>query len=347
MVLLSAGAPTRRAVPPTLPVPTRWYGRSMPAPVDAVRRRLRSGAEPAHVGYVERPALVADVREEIATSRPDIVHLFGWGTAALHRHLDGVPAVHDAVDPWSANLSNRTRPSSARAFDLGQARRVASHEAKHYPHLAAVVLRSAEDAELLQRQVPAAVVRVVPNGVDLPAAGEVTDEPVLAFLGAYDAASNVSAARTLVADVLPLVRAHVPGARVLLIGRHPTRALRALDAEVTGGVPDVATALRRASVLVTPMFSGHGVKNKVLDAMAAGLPVVTSPLAVQGIGASSGVLVGEGPASLADLVVGLLQDPARRRALGQANRERAGAELSWARSAARLEQVWESCASTS
>lgn len=345
--LLSAGAPARRAAAPTLPVPVRWYGRALPAPVDAMWRRLSSGGEPAHVAYVERSALVTDLRHEIATRRPDVVHLFGWGTAGLHRQLDGVPAVHDAVDPWSANATNRTRAGAVRTLDRRQQARIAAHELRHYPRLATVVVRSCEDAALMSDAVPDAVVTVVPNGVDIPPAGDSSDQPILAFLGAYDTGSNVGAARALVEQVLPLVRAQVPQARALLIGRDPPPSLRALDAEVTGAVPDVPAALRRAGLLVAPMTSGRGVKNKVLEAMAAGLPVVASPLAVQGIGASRGVLVGVGPAQLADLVVGLLSDPARRRALGRANRDRAATELSWARSAARLERVWESCASTS
>ena len=347
LVLLSAGAPTRRGRPPTLPVPARWYGPSVPAPVDALARRVRAGPEPAHVAYVSRPALVTGLRREITGARPDLVHLFGWGTAGLHRHLAGVPAVHDAVDPWAANLANRARSRAARLLDAGQARRVRAHEARHYPQLAAVVVRTDEDADLLRAQVPGAAVRVVPNGVDVPPAGAPADRPVLAFLGAYDATSNVQAAQLLVREVLARVGARVPAASALLIGRNPPGAVRSLDAEVTGMVPDVTAALRRASVFVAPMESGVGVKNKVLQAMAAGLPVVASPLAVQGIGAGDGVLVGSSSAALADLVVELLDDPERRRRLGQANRDRAASALSWSRSAALLEQIWQSCASTS
>jgi glycosyltransferase involved in cell wall biosynthesis len=352
LVLLSAGAPARRAdPPPTVPVPTRWYGRTAPAPLDALRRRLVRGSEPAHVGFVARPALLADLAAEVRRHRPDVVHLFGWGTAGLGPA--GVPAVHDAVDPWAANLANRRRGRLAGLLDAGERSRVAAHERRHYPGLRAVVVRTAEDAALLSAQVPGARVRVVPNGVDLPPPGEPSSDPVLAFLGSYDATSNADAARVLVEQVLPLVRLEVPEASVLLVGRDPGPEVRRLavgyPAVVTGRVPDVAAALRRAAVFVAPMVSGLGVKNKVLEAMAAGLPVVASSLAVQGIGGSEGVLVADDPQSQADAVVALLRDPARRRALGQANRDRVAAELTWAASARALEQVWEeaACGSTS
>lgn len=339
--VLAAGAPrARAAAPPNLPAPVRWYGRSLPAPADALARRLLRGEEPAHVRYLARPRLVADLRSTIRARRPDLVHLFGWGTAGLWPHLDGVPAVHDAVDPWAANLANRTTGAAHRLLDRGELPRVLAHEGRHYPLVRAVVVRTAEDAALLRTQVPGAHVTVVPNGVDVgpehvPAAGS-----VLAYLGSYDAESNVDAAERLVRDVKPLL----PGSRVLLIGREPSARVRALaghDVEVTGEVPDVAAALARASVLVAPITRGVGVRNKVLEAMAAGLPVAATPLALQGIGRSRGVLAGSTPQELADAVTALLADPGA----GPANRELVRREHSWARSAAVLEEVW--CASRS
>ena len=304
-------------------------------------RRLTRGDEPAHTAYVGRRPLIADLKATIADRRPDLVHLFGWGTAALWPHLDGVPAVHDAVDPWAANLGNRTTGAAHRLLDRGELDRVLAHENRHYPHLKAVVVRTAQDADLLRAQVPGARFAVVPNGVDPDSPpAPAPEELVLAYLGSYDAEANVDAAQRLVREVLPLV----PGARVLLIGRAPSPRVRALAGprvEVTGEVPDVAAALARASVLVAPIALGVGVRNKVLEAMAAGLPVAATSLALQGIGASRGVIAGESAAELADAVTRLLDDPGA----GAANRERVLTEHTWARSAAALEEVW--CASTS
>jgi glycosyltransferase involved in cell wall biosynthesis len=319
----------------------RWYGRTLPAPLDGLWRRATRGEEPAHVAYVARRALVTDLRRSIRESRPDLVHLFGWGTAALWPHLDGIPAVHDAVDPWAANIDNRSTGHVHRVLDRGERRRVAAHEARHYPRLAAVVVRTEQDAELLRRQVPGIHAAVVPNGVEAGAEpASPSQEPVLAFLGSYGAEANVDAAERLVRDVLPLV----PGARVLLIGRDPSPRVRALAGprvEVTGTVPDVAAALSRAAVFVAPITRGLGVRNKVLEAMAAGLPVVATPLALQGIGPSYGVAEAASPQQLADAAVRLMADPAA----GPANRALVVRQHTWARSAAVLEELW--CASRS
>jgi glycosyltransferase involved in cell wall biosynthesis len=328
-------------VPPNLPAPVRWYGTNAPAGLDAVLRRARRGTEPAHVGYVARPALLAALRQEVRDRRPDVVHLFGWGTAALWPHLDGVPAVHDAVDPWAANLDNRSTGPVHAVLDAGEVRRVAAHERRHYPQLAAVVVRTEQDAALLRVQVPGATVAVVPNGVDPgPEPAAPVREPVLAFLGAYDAEANVDAAERLVREVLP----RVPGGRVLLVGRDPSPRVLALagpQVEVTGTVPDVAPVLGRAGVFVAPITRGHGVRNKVLEAMAAGLPVAATSLALQGIGPSHGVVQADTPEALAAAVQRLLTDPTA----GPANRARVLERHTWRRSADVLEELW--CASRS
>ncbi|MGZ6793232.1 MAG: glycosyltransferase family 4 protein, partial [Mycobacteriales bacterium] len=211
----------------------------------------------------------------------------------------------------------------------------------HYPHLAAVVVRTEEDAALLGAQVPSARVAVVPNGVE---AGPEPQPPapgrVLGFLGAYDAESNVDAAERLVREVLP----RVPDGRVLLVGRDPSPRVRALEGprvQVTGAVPDVAAALSRASVFVAPISRGHGVRNKVLEAMAAGLPVVGTALALQGIGPSYGVVLADTPSELAAAAVRLAADPAA----GPANRRRVLERHTWQRSAQVLEELW--CVSSS
>ena len=182
-VLAAGAARSRAAAPPNLPVPVSWYGRSLPASVDALLRRARRGDEPAHVGFVARRSLVADLRTAIRERRPDLVHLFGWGTAALWPHLDGVPAVHDAVDPWAINLGNRTTGSAQQLLDRDELARVLRHESRHYPHLRAVVVRTEEDAEVLRAQVPGATVTVIPNGVDVHQQVTPVAAPVLAYVG--------------------------------------------------------------------------------------------------------------------------------------------------------------------
>ena len=174
ITVLAAGAPAARAPVPegvrTLPdsVVVRWFGASHPGAGDYARRQLAGWRrfEPAHVGYVERPELLTALREEVARARPDVVHAFGWGTAGVWRHVDGVPVVHMAVDAWHRNAGNRLLPGWRRLTDVGQGMLVRRHERRHYPHDATVVVVADRDAEELRRLAPTARIAVVPNGVD-------------------------------------------------------------------------------------------------------------------------------------------------------------------------------------
>jgi glycosyltransferase involved in cell wall biosynthesis len=344
------GAPQPSAAEAGLPdnVPVQWFGPARSGPPDYARRRwasLRTG-EPADVFRVEQHPLL-DRMDELLTgpTRPDVVHLHGWTTARLARRTHGVPAVHHSIDAWS-EVRGTQAPAGAlrRWLETGQQRKVVRHEARHLDVSRAVAVVAEADAHALRRIAPRAHVVVVPNGVepgDDP--GPPAAEPVLGFHGALSTVANQDAARVLVQDVLPLVRAEVRDARALVIGRDPPADLRADPAAgvaVTGEVDDVREHLRRVAVYVAPMASGTGLKNKVLEAMATGLPVVASSRALNGIGADAGVVVANTPEAMARAVVSLLRDPARRAALGAAGRARVIEAFSWERSADAIERLW-------
>jgi glycosyltransferase involved in cell wall biosynthesis len=167
---------------------------------------------------------------------------------------------------------------------------------------------------------------------------------VLGFHGVFDSQANVDAARHLVGDIWPLVRQRVPDARVLLVGRRPSRSVRRLltaGVELRPDVEDLRSELDRMSVHVDWMTSGAGIKNKVLEAMAAARPVVASAAGAAGIGPGPGLLVSPDVAQAANAAVDLLTNPVRMRDLGAAGRERVIRDFSWEASAAALEAVWE------
>jgi glycosyltransferase involved in cell wall biosynthesis len=92
------------------------------------------------------------------------------------------------------------------------------------------------------------------------------------------------------------------------------------------------------------MTSGAGIKNKVLEAMAAGRPVVASPLAAEGIGAGPGLLVADTVEAAAERVIGLLRDPNAAADAGHAGRQRVSSDFSWDANAARIESLWSELA---
>ena len=140
--------------------------------------------------------------------------------------------------------------------------------------------------------------------------------PDILFVAGFAHAPNVDAATWFVQEVLPLVRARRPDARVVLAGSNPTPKVRGLagpQLEVTGFLSDADLAARYASarVAVVPLRFGAGVKLKVVEALQEGLPLVTTPVGVQGLaGLSDIIAVHDQPQAFADAVLRLLEDDA-------------------------------------
>jgi glycosyltransferase involved in cell wall biosynthesis len=326
-------------------VDVQWFGSRTGPAADHVARRLWSlrHREPAHVRYVERPDLIAALRAAVSAG-VDLVHLHGWGTAALWREVGQIPTVHVAIDPWSANNANRRLSRARRLVNSDQPALIARHERAHYPHLGAVVVVTEQDAELVRDVAPGARVEVVPNGVDAgPDPAPYPQRPVLGFHGVFDSQANVDAAVSLVTEVLPLVRRTVPDAEVLLVGRRPPKEIKTLVAQgvaLHADVDDIRNELAAMAVHVDWMTSGAGIKNKVLEAMAAARPVVASPRAAAGIGEGPGLLVADTVQNAAETIVGLLGNAAAAADTGAAGRDRVVAEFSWASNAQRIEALW-------
>ncbi len=188
----------------------------------------------------------------------------------------------------------------------------------------AVVVVTGEDAGLLNDAGGMPRLVVVPNVVEGVSRAPITRDPELLFIGGFDHHPNVDAVRWFADEVFPSVRREEPDARWLIVGSNPTAEVRALASrpgiEVVGFVPETRPYLERAAVSVAPLRYGGGMKGKVTEAMAAGLPVVTTAFGAQGLQAVDGthLLVADSPADFAAAVVGLLQDPGRAEAIGSA-----------------------------
>jgi glycosyltransferase involved in cell wall biosynthesis len=152
---------------------------------------------------------------------------------------------------------------------------------------------------------------------------------------------NIDGAVHFVNDVMPLVWARRPSARVQIVGKDPAAEVLALAGDrvqVTGGVPDVRPYLDRATLTVVPLRSGGGTRLKLLEAMSAGAPIVSTTLGAEGLGLEHGheAWLATDAAGLGLGVLTLMSDPDRARAMAAAARARAERDLSWDRVGARL-----------
>jgi glycosyltransferase involved in cell wall biosynthesis len=294
-------------------------------------------------------AMSRAVAEEIRRDPPDVIHAtlarmapFLPPPGTWHRHLD-------LVDALSLNMAARARSSrgAARlAFGL-EARLMRSYEAACVADCESSSLVSEADR---QRAAGLEFATVVPNGVDLaqfPFA-EPLDRPArLIFFGNLGYYHNVEPARFVAQEVLPRVRRRVPDATLCLVGARPAAAvLRLADikgVQVVGAVPDMALELHRAAVAIIPIFSGSGMKNKILEAFSVGTPVVTNAAGIGGIeGTLAGrhYLEGETADALADCCSELLSDPVRRVELAHAGRALVERDYTWSAQVERLLAIY-------
>ncbi len=191
-------------------------------------------------------------------------------------------------------------------------------------------------------------VHVVGNGVDSVDshfAGGEKDGPRVGFVGQMDYGPNVEAVTWFAEHVWPAVRREVPGAEFRIVGRSPTRRVRALGGlagiRVTGEVADPAEHVAGFDVSVAPMRVGRGVQNKVLESMAAGRPVVLTSAAAEGIDAVDGdhFVVRDDPRTMTKDLVSLLRDPSAGRELGLAGKRHVAERYSWDREMGKFEAL--------
>ncbi len=170
--------------------------------------------------------------------------------------------------------------------------------------------------------------------------------PRLVFTGTMDYRPNVEGVCWFAEKIMPALRERIPSAIFQIVGRNPAKPVRALadraDVEVTGSVPDVRPYLAGASLAVCPLLTARGLQNKVLEAMAAGLCVIGSAQAMEGLDVELGAdaLVAQSPQEWVQQIGRAIEDEDFRTRIGQAARRRILADYNWAR---RLEPLVETC----
>ncbi|HET6789094.1 MAG TPA: glycosyltransferase, partial [Aquabacterium sp.] len=172
------------------------------------------------------------------------------------------------------------------------------------------------------------------------------------FVGNFEYAPNVDAVQWLLGEIMPRLWRLLPQARLIVCGHALPASWRERwgDARVDwrGYVDHLPTVQAQASVFVAPLRFGGGSKLKVLEAMAAGLPLVSTREGLSGLQAQHGVhaLVAETAEAQAQALADVLMDPARAAALGEAARQRVREGFDWAASAQQLEAVYERLAAS-
>ncbi len=312
-----------------------------------------------------QPGGVRMLRKQVDEGGFDLIHVehlraarYGLLRSHAVRAKNSPPVVWDSVDAEGLFQREANAYGGAawrKLISRWEAERIELYEGWLVNQFDEVLVTSAQDQRWLRaRQANGdqqTDISILPNGVDLeyfqPAERAPDEPPSVLLSGDMSYQGNIIMASYLVEEIMPQVWDCLPETRVVIAGRSPVGAVRALAYDkrvhVTGTVEDIRPHIRQSTLAVAPLLYGLGIQNKVLEAMACARPVVATPQAVGGLEVQpeTHVLIADDPVLFAQQVVTLLQDPQLQRSLGQAGRRYVEQFHPWPAAVDRLERLYQ------
>jgi glycosyltransferase involved in cell wall biosynthesis len=311
-------------------------------------------------GYVQAPGLywlpaspkrLALINEVASSSHFDlVVSEFEGNAELLPSGIDAAKVImlHNTLSTLFRRIRKMYHTTQEdRLFFWPELLKIIQYEKRHYARYNLAVTVSEEDRRVVRSRCPGLPVEIIPNGVDSsffePPIDPGRDDTIV-YIGHYGYPPNADAILHFCRRILPLIRRQIPSVQVLAIGREPPAELAQYEGVQTMGfVPDVRPYLTQAGVVIAPLRVGGGTRIKVLEALAMGKAVVSTTLGAEGLSVAHGenILLADEPATFADSVVRLLEQPELRARLGRNGRKLVTQTYDWDHLAARLDVVFQ------
>lgn len=296
-------------------------------------------------------------RQILAGHQGDLVNFETIDLALYFPASNGFRRILNHQNCESAMVKRRAENESnplKKGYLLNQAGKLARSEREWCPRFDANLAVSELDADLLRSQSPGSHFHVVENGTDTEyfAPSNTQPEPkAIIFAASLRWYPNVSAIQYFGRNIWPLLRQRCPGVRLYLAGRSPAEAIVQIaasdpDIVLIPDPPDIRPFVARGSVFVCPVIEGGGTRLKILDAMAMGIPVVSTRLGCEGLRVTPGenILVADSPQEFADSVLRLMNDQPLRKLLSANGRALVERLYSWKVIAGHLEDAYKCAA---
>ncbi|WIV95948.1 TIGR03087 family PEP-CTERM/XrtA system glycosyltransferase [Kinneretia aquatilis] len=305
---------------------------------------------PSSMGFFYSAELAAKIKHLLATQKFDLIFVHCSSVAQYVEHVQDIPKILDFGDmdsqkwleyadakPFPLSLGYRLEGYKMLAAEKRLARRF---------DLCTATTRA--EWQTLNDYGTGAATDWFPNGVDadyFSPDGTDYDPDTISFIGRMDYYPNQECMSRFCAETWPLIKARRPQMKLTIVGADPSPAMRKLGeidgVTVTGSVPHVQPYVRKSALMVAPLAIARGTQNKILEAMAMGVPVVTSSIAAGGVDAESEthLLVADTPQQCAEAVLRIVENPAERERLSSAGRARMLSHHAWPRSMERLDKI--------
>jgi hypothetical protein len=307
---------------------------------------------PSSMGFFYSPDLQRRIDNLLSTEQFDLIFVHCSSVAQYVENVRGIPKILDFGDmdsqKWLEYANYKPFPLSLGYRLEGKKMEAAEKRLAKKFDMCTATTRA--EWETLNSYGTALKTDWFPNGVDaeyFKPDGEGYDPDTLSFIGRMDYYPNQECMFDFCRNTLPLIQARRPQAKLMIVGADPSPAVKKLEelpgVTVTGSVPDVRPFILRSAAMVAPLNIARGTQNKILEAMAMGVPVVTSPAGAGGVDAENEAhfLIGDSPNTYADACLRIMSRPDERTRLSTSGRERMLTHHDWQASMRRLETIVE------
>ncbi|MDI1233625.1 MAG: glycosyltransferase [bacterium] len=308
------------------------------------------GTLPLQVNYFKSRSFELALSQILKEQDFDAVHVQHLRMAQYAIEKKQLKRILDLPDAFSLYWQRRKtvkRNFFVTVLDNIESKRVLAYEKFILNEFNLNLVCSAEDMNFLINAHGVKNINVLPNGVDTqkfkPMAHDYSKSDTLLFTGNMDYAPNIDAVIYFVEEIFPLIKKTHPQVKFIIAGQRPVEKVLALangaDIEVTGFIPELQTMYNTASIVVAPLRFGAGTQNKVLEAMAMGIPVVCSNIGFEGLGIADGegAFMRTDAISFSETVNELLTNEALRKVMGEKGSKAISENFSWEKIALILE----------
>jgi len=305
--------------------------------------------KPLQVGYFYRSSVQKQIDTIVSKTKPDHIYCQLIRVSEYIKN-NKTPKTLDYQDTLSVGVKRRAETSSPflKMLFMMEYKRLLRYEHDIFDKFKNTTIISIPDRDLIPHPLRNQIT-VIPNGVESEYFYAVTKPKTceIAITGNMGYPPNIDAAKFLAEEILPLVLKVFPETKVMLAGATPHAKVLALQSghvTVTGWMNDIRDSYSASRIFIAPMRIGCGLQNKLLEAMAMGLPCITSELANKALGAKPNyeILVGVTADEYAKHIIKLLQDVAFAETLAQNGYAFVQKTFSWENSAQQLEKLFKS-----